>query len=59
MDDSAKTFFQSSLQEALVSSSGMGGDVHSFYVVHPAFPLPTTASHTVVPEWLEPVLPLC
>ena len=28
MDDSAEIFFQSFLQEALVSSSGMGKDVH-------------------------------
>ena len=43
MDDSVEILFQSVLQLALVSSSGMGRDVHSFDVVHPAFPLPTTA----------------
>ena len=41
-DDSAAILFQSFLQKALLSSSGMGRDVHSFDVVHPAFPLPTT-----------------
>ena len=42
-DDSVEILFQSFLQEALVSSSVMGREVHSFDVVHPAFPLPTTA----------------
>ena len=41
-DDSAEILFQSFLQEALLSSSGMGRYVHD--VVHPAFPLPTAAS---------------
>ena len=41
--DSAEILFQSFLQEAVVSSSGMGRNVHSD-VVHPGFPLPTTAS---------------
>ena len=31
-------------QEAFVSSSGMGRDIHSFNVVYPAFPPPTTVS---------------
>ena len=35
-DDSAEILFKSFLQEAHVSSSGMGRDVHSFNVVHPA-----------------------
>ena len=42
-DSSAEILFQSFLQEAVVSSSGMGRNVHSD-VVHPGFPLPTTAS---------------
>ena len=41
--NSAKTLFQSFLQAATVSSSGMGGDVHSD-VANPAFPLPTVVS---------------
>ena len=45
-DDSAESLFQSFLQEAVVSSSGMGGDVHSL-VVRPAFPLSTMASPTL------------
>ena len=40
-DDSAGILSQPSLQEAFVSSSGMGRDVHS------AFSLPTTASPTL------------
>ena len=40
-DDSAEILFQSSLQEAVVGSSRMGRDAHSFDVVHSAFPLPT------------------
>ena len=43
-DGSAKILFQSFLQEAIVSSSGIGKEVRFFYVVHPAFPLPATAS---------------
>ena len=46
-DDSAEILFQSFLQEALVSSSGMGRDVHSSMFVHPAFPLPTMVSSTL------------
>ena len=41
-DDSAKILLQPFLQEALVSSSGVG----TVDVVRPAFPLPTTASPT-------------
>ena len=33
MDDSAEILFQSFLQEALVSSSGMGRDVHSLSAI--------------------------
>ena len=33
MDDSAEILFQSFLQEALVSSSGMGRDVHSSFAL--------------------------
>ena len=44
-DDSEEIFFQSFLQEANVSSPGM--DCPHFGVVHPAFPLPTTASPTL------------
>ena len=40
-DDSEDIPFQSFLQEALVSSSGLGRDVH------PVFSLPTTASPTL------------
>ena len=44
-DDSTETFFQSFLQEALVSSSGLSRNVHPHCdVFRPAFPLPTTAS---------------
>ena len=43
-DDSAEVLFQSFLQDALVSSSGMGRDVHLFDIVYPAFHLPATAS---------------
>ena len=47
-NDSAEILFQSFLQEALVSSFGMDRDVHSLSdVVHPAFPLLTTASPTL------------
>ena len=47
-DNSAEIFFQTFLQEALVSSSGMDRDVHTLLdVVHPAFPLSTTASPTL------------
>ena len=46
-DDSAEILFQSFLQEALVSSSGMGRDVHSSMFVHPAFPLPTMVLSTL------------
>ena len=47
-DNSADILFQSFLQEANLSSSGMGRDVHSiFNVVHPVFRLPTTASPTL------------
>ena len=48
-DDSAEILFQSFLKEALVSSTYMGRDVY-FDVVHPAFPLPTTASPTPHPD---------
>ena len=44
-DDSAEILSKSFLQEALVSSFGMGRDVHSFDV-HPAFPLLAAASLT-------------
>ena len=46
-DDSAETFFQSFLPEVIVSSSGMGKRCPLFGVVHPAFPLQTTASPIV------------
>ena len=45
-DDSAEILFQSILQEAVVSSFGMGR-CPLFDVFHPAFPLPTTASPTL------------
>ena len=46
-DDSVEILFQSFLQEAFVSNSGMGRDVHSLILSSPpAFPLPTTASPT-------------
>ena len=45
-DKSAEILFQSFLQESLVSSSGMGRDVHSD-VAHPAFPLLTMALPTL------------
>ena len=45
-DDSAEILFQSFPLEAFVSSSGMDIHVHSDFV-HPAFPLPTTASPNV------------
>ena len=44
-DDSAEILFQSFLQEALVSSSGMGRDVHSL-MLSSSISLPTTASPT-------------
>ena len=44
-DNPAEIPFQSFLQEALVSSSGVGRDV--FDVVHTAFALPTTALPTL------------
>ena len=40
-DDLAEVLFQTPLCEAIVSSPGMGRDVHSD-VVHPALPLPTS-----------------
>ena len=43
-DDSAEILFQSFLQVAIVSSSGMDRICSLFDVVHPAFPLPTKAS---------------
>ena len=43
-DDSAEIFFQSFMQEALVSSSGMGRDVHSLMMSIQHFLLPSTAS---------------
>ena len=43
-DDSAEIVFQCFLQEALVGSSGLGQGSPLFNAVHPAFPLPTTAS---------------
>ena len=46
-DDSAKILSQSLPREAIVSSSGTDIDHPLFDVVHPAFPLPTTASPTV------------
>ena len=46
-DDSAGILFQSSLQEALVSSSGIGRDAQSLIFVHHSFPLPTTSSSTL------------
>ena len=46
-DDSAEILFQSFLQEALVNSSGMCRERPLFDVVHPAFPLLTTASPTL------------
>ena len=45
-DNSAEILFQSFLQEALVSSSGMGRNVHSLMLSTSAFPLPTTVSPT-------------
>ena len=42
-DDSAEILFQTLLREAIVvSSSGLGRDVHCFDVVRPAFLLPST-----------------
>ena len=38
-DEAEEILFQSFLQVALVSSSGMGRDFSRFDVVHPAFPL--------------------
>ena len=47
--DSAEILFQSFLQKALVSNSGMGRNVHSLMlsIQHPCHPLPTTASPTL------------
>ena len=45
-DDSAEILFQAFLQEALVNSCGMQG-CPPCDVFNPAFPLPTTASHTL------------
>ena len=42
-DDSVEILFQSFLQGAVVSSSGIGRDVQSD-VVRPSFPLPTTTA---------------
>ena len=50
LDVSAEIIFQSLLHEAVVSSSGIGRDVHSlalFHVVYPALPVPSTASPTL------------
>ena len=48
MDDSAETLFQSFVWEAVVSSSGMGMEACPLFdVIHPAFPLSTTASPTL------------
>ena len=49
-DDSAKILSQSLPREAIVSSSGTDIDHPLFDVVHPAFPLPTTASPTLPGE---------
>ena len=46
-DASAEILFRSFLQEALVSSSGMGRNVHSLMLSTSAFPLPTTVSPTL------------
>ena len=46
-DNSAEILFKSFLQETLVSSSGKGKEVSLFDVIHPAFPLPTTALPTL------------
>ena len=46
-DDSAELLFQSFLQEALVSSFWHGKGCPLVDVVHPVFPLPTTASPTL------------
>ena len=46
-DDSAEILFQPFQQKAFVSSSGYGQGCTFFDVVHPAFPLPTTASPTL------------
>ena len=43
-DDSADFLFQSFLQEAIASSSGMDRDAHSFALSIQHFSLPTTAS---------------
>ena len=43
-DNSAEILSQSLLQKALVSSSGMGRDVHSLMMSIQHFLLPTTAS---------------
>ena len=53
-DDSAEILFQSFLQKAFENSSGMGRDVRPLFdVVHPAFPLPTTASPTLQVAWKD------
>ena len=46
-DDSAEVLLQSFLQEALLSSSGMGKGCPLFDVVHPTFPLPTMVLPTL------------
>ena len=43
---SAEILYQSFMREAIMNSSGIGWDVHSSEVVHPAFSLPTTAPQT-------------
>ena len=42
-DESADILFQSFLQEAIMSSSGMVRDIYLLTVVHPAFPLQIAA----------------
>ena len=42
-NDSAEIFFRSFLREATDSTSSKCRDVHTFDVVHPAFPLQTAA----------------
>ena len=46
-DDSAEILFQACLQEALREQFWQGQGCPLFNVVHPAFPLPTTASPTL------------
>ena len=43
-DYTAEIFFHSFLQKALVSSSGMGRDVHTLMLSIQQFPLPTTVT---------------